>query len=181
MLRRTMLVLSMVAMLVFSAVPAMAQDRDDRRDDRSDRSEDDSFFFFGGGGFDDDDFDNDFFGFDGDDSGFDFNGDGFEFDQDTESGDIEQDFEVSGTGDNANQCVGISGATNTGNAQNLTGVVQFGSSDENRSDRSNRFLDGFGSGDDDFDFEDTGSDVEVDGSSDVSCTQEVNQAAAASS
>lgn len=54
-MRRTMLVLSLVATLVFSAVPAMTQDRDDRSDRFEDRFEDDGFFFEGDGfDFDDD-------------------------------------------------------------------------------------------------------------------------------
>lgn len=68
--------------------------------------------------------------------------------------------------------MGISGVTNTGNAQNLTGFVQFGSFDEDRSNRSDRFDrffdDGFGSGGDDFEIEDSGADIDVSGSSAVS-------------
>jgi hypothetical protein len=90
-----------------------------------------------------------------------------DFEQDADSGDIDQTFDVSQTGDNSNQCVGITGNANTGNAQNQIGVTQFGDFG---------FFDG---GFDDFEFDDSGATLDVSGSSDVSCTQEVNQAAAA--
>jgi len=64
------------------------------------------------------------------------NGDGFfdfdepfisqDFDQEAESGDIDQSFDVSQTGDNSNQTVGIQGVANTGNAQNQIGAVDTG-------------------------------------------------------
>ena len=68
---------------------------------------------------------------------------------------------VSGGGDNSSQCVGIQGVANTGNAQNLTGVVQYGSEA------------------DDFDFEDLGSSIEVSPENSTTCDQQVNQAASA--
>ena len=46
--------------------------------------------------------------------------------QEAESGDVEQSFDVSGTGDNSNQTVGIQGTANTGNAQNAIGVIDAG-------------------------------------------------------
>jgi hypothetical protein len=49
-----------------------------------------------------------------------------DIEQEAESGDIDQDFDVSQTGDNSNQTVGIQGTANTGNAQNLTNVVDAG-------------------------------------------------------
>jgi hypothetical protein len=57
-----------------------------------------------------------------------------DFEQEAESGDIDQDFDVSQTGDNSNQTVGIQGVANTGNAQNQIGVVDaggFGAFDDN--------------------------------------------------
>jgi hypothetical protein len=39
-----------------------------------------------------------------------------EKEQESESGDVNQTLEISGGGDNSNQCVGIQGVTNTGNA-----------------------------------------------------------------
>src|SRR5918994_1437648 len=49
-----------------------------------------------------------------------------DIEQEAESGDINQSFDVSQTGDNSNQTVGIQGTANTGNAQNLTNVVDAG-------------------------------------------------------
>src|ERR687898_3676405 len=45
-----------------------------------------------------------------------------EVQQEADSGDVDQSFEVSGTGDNSNQTVGIQGTANTGNAQNTISV-----------------------------------------------------------
>ena len=42
------------------------------------------------------------------------------FKQETESGDVDQSFEVSCGGDNAKQCVNVSGASNTGNVQDAS-------------------------------------------------------------
>jgi hypothetical protein len=84
-----------------------------------------------------------------------------EFDQEAQSGDVSQSFNVSNTGDNSNQCAGIQGVANTGNAQNQIGVLQYGSEA------------------DDFSFEDSGSTIEVSPNNYTSCDQEVNQAASA--
>ena len=168
-----MLMLSLTAMLVISAIPvAFAQDRDDRREDRQEeRQEDrieDNGFFFGGDRFDEDRFDDGFFFFDGDrfdeDRFDDFdNGSGVEqsFDQDADSGDVDQSFEVTGGGDNSNQCVGVSGNANTGNLQSQTGFVQYASEIE------------------EFEQDDVGNDLTVGGDSTTTCDQQVNQAAAA--
>jgi hypothetical protein len=86
---------------------------------------------------------------------------GQEFDQEAESGDVDQSFDVSNTGDNSNQCVGIQGVANTGNAQNQIGVLQYGSEA------------------DDFEFEDSGSSIEVSPENSTTCDQQVNQAASA--
>ena len=83
-----------------------------------------------------------------------------DFEQEAESGDVDQSFDVSQTGDNSNQTVGIQGVANTGNAQNQIGVIDAG---------------GFG----DFEFEDVGSTIEVSPTNTVTSDQEVNQAAAA--
>src|SRR5215210_9000279 len=147
-----MMMAALAAMLVVSAIPvAFAQDRNDRQDNRfENRVErfEDNGFFFGGNRFNEDRFDEDgffFFGdedrFDGDrfdDDHFDFdNGSGIgqDFDQEAESGDVDQSFDVSSTGDNSNQCVGIQGVANTGNAQNQIGVNQFGDPNRDRFDR----------------------------------------------
>jgi len=145
-----------------------ADDREDRFEARQDRLEEraerfqerleDRFaeqgFFFAEDGL--------FFGEDGfDDDNFDNNGVGQNFNQEAQSGDVNQSFNVSNRGDNSNQCVGISGVANTGNAQNQIGVIQYGSEAG------------------DFDFEDVGASLNVSGSSTTTCDQRVNQAAAA--
>jgi hypothetical protein len=84
------------------------------------------------------------------------------FDQQAESGDVSQSFNVSNTGDNSNQCAGIQGVANTGNAQNQIGVLQYGSEA------------------DDFSFEDSGSSINVSPTNATRCDQQVNQAATAS-
>src|SRR5918995_1014840 len=81
--------------------------------------------------------------------------------QEAESGDIDQDFDVTGTGDNSNQTASTQGVANTGNAQNLIDVVQVG-------------------GDaDDFEFEDGGAEIELSPSSTTDSDNQVNQAASA--
>jgi hypothetical protein len=165
-MRRIKTVLGVVAVLaamsVVFAAPAMADDLD------FDGCDDD--FFFGdcnnNHGFCDDDFffddcNNDRF----DDHGFFFGGggDGFgDFEQEAESGDIDQSFDVSGTGDNSNQTVGTQGVANTGNAQNQIGVFQIGSEA------------------DDFEFDEVGSSIEVSPTTTTSSDQDVDQAASAS-
>src|SRR5215208_5118897 len=113
----------MAAMLVALAAPALADDRDNN--DLED------CFVFDGVLICDDNFDRDFF--DGD--RFDLDGFGGDFDQDVEqdaeSGDVDQSFDVSQTGDNSNQCVSTQGVANTGNAQNTIGVTDFGFEDAN--------------------------------------------------
>jgi hypothetical protein len=172
-LRRIIMMAALVALLAVSAISvAFAQDQDnrqgDRFDERAERFEDNGFFFVD----DDDRFDEDngffFFGddedrFDGDNfDNFD-NGSGIgqDFDQEAESGDVNQSFDVSNTGDNSNQCAGIQGVANTGNAQNQTGVLQYGSTA------------------DDFEFDDSGSSIEVSPENSTTCDQQVNQAASA--
>jgi hypothetical protein len=156
----------MAAMLVVFATPALADPR-----------------------WDDDDFDScwSFWGFwvcDDDRDRFDFD-DGFgfgDFEQEAESGDVDQSFEVSGTGDNSNQTAGIQGVANTGNAQNQIGVTDFGNVDDGSRNRwwndwwwndGDRFDNG------DFEFDDVGSSIEVSPTNFTSSDQQVNQAAAA--
>ena len=81
--------------------------------------------------------------------------------QEAESGDVNQSFNVSNTGDNSSQCAGVQGVTNTGTAQNQIGVLQYGSSA------------------DDFSFEDSGASINVSPVNATSCDQAVNQAATA--
>jgi hypothetical protein len=126
-----------------------------------------------------------------DDHGF-FFGD---FDQEAESGDVDQSFDVSNTGDNSNQTAGIQGVANTGNAQNQIGVFDAGNGfdgndffgDDNRfffDDDDNRFFfdDNRFFGDDDghFEFDNVGSSIEVSPTNTTSSNQRVNQAASAS-
>src|ERR671921_69017 len=85
-----------------------------------------------------------------------------ESEQEGESGELDQSFEVTGSGDNSTQCVGIQGVGNTGNAQNLTDVLQYGSTA------------------DEFEFEEVGSTITVSPANTTTCDEQVNQAAAAS-
>jgi uncharacterized membrane protein len=87
---------------------------------------------------------------------------GQEAEQESESGDVDQSFEVSQTGDNSNQCAGIQGVANTGNAQNQIGLLQYGSEA------------------DDFEFDEVGSTITVSPENSTECDQQVNQAATAS-
>ncbi len=86
---------------------------------------------------------------------------GQEFVQETESGDVDQSFEVSGSGDNGNQCANIQGNANTGNLQDASGFIQYASEIE------------------EFEQEDVGGALTITGTSTVTCDQAVNQAAAA--
>ena len=81
--------------------------------------------------------------------------------QQAESGDVNQSFNVSNSGDNSNQCAGIQGVANTGNAQNQISVIQNGSTA------------------DDFSFEDVGSTITVSPSNLTLCDQQVKQTATA--
>jgi hypothetical protein len=87
---------------------------------------------------------------------------GQESEQEGESGDVDQSFEISGTGDNSNQCANIQGVANTGNAQNQLDLIQYGSEA------------------DDFEFEEVGSTITVSPENSTTCDQQVNQAASAS-
>ena len=85
-----------------------------------------------------------------------------ESEQEGESGELDQSFEVTGSGDNSNQCANIQGVGNTGNSQNVIDVIQY-------------------SGEaDDFEFEEVGSSIDVGGTNTATCDQQVNQAASAS-
>ena len=85
-----------------------------------------------------------------------------EEEQEGESGELNQDFTATQEGDNSTQCVGIQGVGNTGNAQNLTDVLQYGSTA------------------DEFEFEEVGSTITVSPTNSTECTDQVNQAASAS-
>ena len=81
--------------------------------------------------------------------------------QEAESGEVDQSFEITGEGDNSNQCAGIQGTTNTGESQNVLDVLQYESTA------------------DDFEFEEVGSDITVSPTNTTTCDQQVNQAASA--
>jgi hypothetical protein len=84
-----------------------------------------------------------------------------ETEQEGESAEFDQSFEVTGSGDNSSQCVGIQGVGNTGNPQNVTDILQYASTV------------------DEFEFEEVGSDITVGGTNPTTCTDQVNQAASA--
>ena len=87
---------------------------------------------------------------------------GQESEQETESGEVDQSFEVAGSGDNSNQCANIQGVGQTGNAQNQIDLIQYGSEA------------------DDFEFDEVGSSLDVSPENSTTCDQQVNQAASAS-
>jgi uncharacterized membrane protein len=85
-----------------------------------------------------------------------------EEEQEGESADLDQTFSVTSEGDNSNQCANIQGVGNTGNAQNVTDILQYGSTA------------------DEFEFEEVGSTIDVSPTNEATCDQQVNQAASAS-
>ena len=87
---------------------------------------------------------------------------GQESEQESESGEVDQSFEVAGSGDNSNQCANIQGVGQTGNVQNQIDLIQYGSEA------------------DDFEFDEVGSTITVSPSNTTTCDQQVNQAASAS-
>ena len=154
----------MVAIMAASAAPAAAQTFFTTGDDDEEcfffddeecfflDDEEECFFFD----------DEDCFFIDGNDGFFDV-GEGIaqETEQEAESGDIDQSFDVSSTGDNSNQTVSTQGVANTGNAQNVIDVVQVG-------------------GDaDDLEFDEVGSSITVSPSSTTDSVQRIGQAASA--
>ena len=84
-----------------------------------------------------------------------------EEEQEGESAELDQSFEVTGSGDNSSQCANIQGIGNTGNAQNVTDILQYGSTA------------------DEFEFEEVGSTITVSPENSTTCDQQVNQAATA--
>ena len=82
--------------------------------------------------------------------------------QDGESGEADQGFGVSGSGNSANQCAGIQGVAQTGNAQNEIALTEYRS----RTDE--------------FNLEEVGADIEASPENSTACKQGVNQAASAS-
>jgi hypothetical protein len=164
-MKKTMLLAAMLALTVLAmGAPAAFADDDDRRDDRHDN--DKHFFIIE----DDNDFDRNFDG--------DFEQD---IEQDADSGDVDQDFSVTSSGDNSNQCVGTQGVANSGNAQNLIDVVDVGDfdGDDRRFFDDDFFFDDDGDGNGDFEFNEVDSSIEVSPTNTTDCDQQVNQAASA--
>jgi len=166
----------MAAMLALMAAPAMADDLFD-----------DGIIILGDND-DCDDFNNNLFGiFGNNDEDCDFDdifGNGFndnfgidngrlrsDIDQESESGDVSLGFRVSNSGDFASQCTPVSQFGNTGNFQNGSSFVQFGSGSDN----------GFFHRGGIDDFEPEGIDVSFGGSQNVSCPSTIEQSSAASS
>src|SRR5215207_3063791 len=184
-------VLAAIAALMLAATPAMADDFD---------RHDFCRFFFDCNNNNDNFCDDDFFF---DNCRFDrfdrFNNGFGDFEQDADSGDIDQSFDVTGGGDNSNQTVGLQGVANTGNAQDQIGVTQFGEDGDFNNFHHNRnffhnnndffcdfflFFDcnnnRFDRNGGDFEFEDSGSSIEVSPENTTTSDKEVNQAASAS-
>ena len=84
-----------------------------------------------------------------------------EQEQEGESAELNQDFSASQEGSNSTQCVGIQGVGNTGNPQNITDILQYGSTA------------------DEFEFEEVGSTITVSPTNSTTCTDRVQQAASA--
>jgi LPXTG-motif cell wall-anchored protein len=84
-----------------------------------------------------------------------------EDEQEGESGEVDQTFDVSSSGDSANQCAEILAAAQSGNAQNIQELIQADSDV------------------DDFEFEDGGSSIDVSPELAEECEQTINQAASA--
>jgi LPXTG-motif cell wall-anchored protein len=87
-----------------------------------------------------------------------------ESEQEGESGKVGQEFSVTGSSGSANQCAALLGGAQSGNSQSQINVAQ--------SDKSEA---------DDFELEDSGSDVTLTPEQAEECEQIINQAAAASS
>jgi hypothetical protein len=189
------LVAVMAAMLVVFAVPAMADDNKNNDNDwkwnKHDNKNDNDW---NNNRWNNNDWNNNNWWnnnnnrfFDDDNFDFDFDND---LDQDADSGDVDQTFVVTNTGDNANQCAGIQGVANTGNAQNQIGINQIGSDGDNNNwwnnnnnnwwnNNNNWWNNGNGNGFNDFEFDDVGSTIEVNPTNTTRCDQQVNQAASA--
>ena len=86
-----------------------------------------------------------------------------ESEQEGESGKVGQEFSVTGSGGNANECAALLGGTQSGNSQSQ---INVGQSDKSEAD--------------DFEFEGSGSDVALTPEQAEECEQIINQAAAAS-
>ena len=104
-----------------------------------------------------------------------------ESEQEGESGEADQSADLSQSGDNANQCVGVQPVSNTGNAITAINIIlQFPSGEQElKRHDTEAFLDLIDELD--LDLEDIGSTIELDPEQAVECAQAVDQAATASS
>ena len=103
-----------------------------------------------------------------------------ESEQEGESGEADQSADLSQSGDNANQCVGVQPVSNTGNAITAIDIIlqlPTGEQELKRHD-TEAFLDLIDELD--LDLEDIGSTIELDPEQAVECAQAVDQAATAS-
>jgi len=87
---------------------------------------------------------------------------GQENEQEVESGEAEQEFSVTGGGDNSSSCQNVQGIQNTGNAVNNTSLLQYANEDV------------------EVELEDSGN-FSISPETAVECEQQVNQAASAAS
>ena len=104
-----------------------------------------------------------------------------ESEQEGDSGEADQLADLSQSGDNANQCVGVQPVSNTGNAITAINIIlqlPTGEQELRRHD-TEAFLDLIDELD--LDLEDIGSTIELDPEQAVECAQAVDQAATASS
>ena len=103
-----------------------------------------------------------------------------ESEQEGESGEADQSADLSQSGDNSNQCVGVQPVSNTGNAITAIDIIlqlPTGEQELKRHDVE-AFLDLIDELD--LDLEDIGSTIELDPEQAVECAQAVDQAATAS-
>jgi hypothetical protein len=101
-----------------------------------------------------------------------------------ESGEVDQTFEVTGSGDNSNQCAGVQGVSNTAPQQGGINILQYDSeADEFEfEDVGGAHLNilQVDSEADKFEFDGVGGPLTVDGTNETSCEQQANQAGSAS-
>jgi len=96
--------------------------------------------------------------------------------QDGESGETDQGVDVSQSGDNSNQCVGVQPVSNTGNAQTIVDVIIQTPAGDQYTKRYDLLdlIDEL-----DLDLEDIGSSIEINPELTVECAQQIQQAASA--
>jgi hypothetical protein len=104
-----------------------------------------------------------------------------------ESGEADQSSALSQSGDSSNQCVGVQPVINTGNAQTIVDTIIWGPVEviwppaRDQYGPRHHFFFFFFDVFDDFEAEEVGSSIDVSPTNTTDCTQEVNEAAAASS